>query len=340
MRAALYDHYGSPDVLYDGLVEVPSIRPGQLLIKVHAATVNGGELILRSGALPSWFMKGPFPRQLGLDFVGEIAEIGSAGTGFEVGEAVWGALDEKPDETGQALRSLAQYLVVEPGQISYAPRDLSPVEAATLPLGGMTALIALRRVAGLAPGERLLVRGAAGGVGSAVVQVGKAFGAHVTALAGSSTLDFVREIGADEVYDYRVTGPENLGRFDVIVDTVGTELRRYRRLLAPKGRMVAARFDTNHIVTSLATIVGSSIHGKRRIRFFRGKPAHELFAELTQMADAGTLRPTVDSVFPLSETANAHHRLEGAASAARSSSLSTDGARMHIGLDNEPNRAQ
>ncbi|MFD4356089.1 NAD(P)-dependent alcohol dehydrogenase [Nocardia sp. NPDC058518] len=311
MRAALFDTYGPPEVLYEGSAPVPTIKPGEILIRVAAVTVNGGELILRSGTLPSWFMRGPFPRQIGLDFVGEVAELGSSVTEFAVGDRVWGLLDEKPDDSGQTLRSLAEFVAVRPDQISRAPRTLSPAEASTLPVGGLTALIALRREAGLRPGERVLVRGASGGVGSAVVQIAKALGAgRVSGLAGAANLDFVAGLGADDTFDYRSTRPEDLGSFDVVVDTVGTQLHDYRKLLAPGGRMVAVRFDTDHIVRSLGGIAASAVHGGRRIRFFRGHPDRELLAELARMADAGALRPVVDEIYDLRAVAKAHRRLE------------------------------
>lgn len=310
MRAALFDRYGPPDVLYEGTVPRPVTGRDRVLVRVLAATVNGGELILRSGALPSWFMRGPFPRQTGLDFVGEVVEVGDAVTTYSVGDRVWGLLEEKPDESGQTLRSLAEYVAVPPDCLAPAPRTLDPAQAATLPVGSLTALIGLRHKAGLRDGERLLVRGAAGGVGSAVVQVGVALGAKVTALAGATTLNFVTGLGAAEAHDYRTTSPDDLGRFDVVFDTVGTELPRYRRLLAPGGRMIAARFDTDHLVRSLATIAASAVHGRSRIRFFRGAPDAALLNEISEMADTGVLRPLVDESFPLSRVADAHRRLE------------------------------
>lgn len=310
MRAALFDKYGPPDVLYVGTVPKPVAGADRVLIRVLAATVNGGELILRSGSLPPGFLRGPFPRQTGLDFVGEIVEIGDNVTGYSVGDRVWGLLHEKPDESGQTLRSLAEYIAVPPDCFTLAPRTLDPVQAASLPVGSVTALIGLREKAGLRSGERLLVRGAAGGVGSAAVQVGAALGAKVTGLASASTLDFVTGLGAAEVHDYRTTAPDDLGRFDVVFDTVGTDLSRYRRLLAPGGRMIAARFDTDHMVRSLATIAASAIHGRSRIRFFRGAPDTELLDETSQMADTGALAPLVGETFPLSRVAEAHRRLE------------------------------
>lgn len=310
MRAALYDRFGSPEVLYEGSVPIPLAGPDHLLVRVLAATVNGGELLVRSGGVPKWFMRSPFPRQLGLDFVGEIAEVGSAVAGYKVGDTVWGFLDEKPDASGQSLRSLAEYVAVTPSNISHAPVQLTSEQAATIPVGGVTALLALRSKAKIHPGEKLLVRGASGGVGSMVVQLGRAFGAHVTALASAHNHDFVAAIGADHVYDYRTTDPADMGRYDVVVDAVGTELHRYRKILKPGGRMVALRFDTDHIARSLIQIGASAIHGRSRIRFFRGAPDPALLAELAGYADDGTIGPVVDTVYPLPHLADAHRHLE------------------------------
>lgn len=310
MRAALYDRCGPPKVAYEGRVPIPVIGPHQLLVRVAAATVNGGELLLRRGELPRWLMRSPFPRRLGLDFVGEVVEVGGAVRGYAVGDRVWGLLDETPDESGQRLRSLAEYVAVTPAQLSAAPRRLDPIEAATLPVGGLTALMALWDRAELHARETLLVRGAAGGVGSMVVQLGTAYGAEVSALAGAGSRDFVTGLGARHVHDYRTVGPDQLSRYDVVVDTVGTELSRYRALLTPRGRMIALRFDTTQPVRSLAGIGASMVHGRRRIRFFRAAPDSGLLAELARKADEGTLRPVVDTVYPLAEIAAAHRHLE------------------------------
>lgn len=303
MRAALFDRYGPPEVLYEGKVPVPDVRPGEVLVRVHAATVNGGELPGRAGKLR--LVTGRrFPQRTGLDFAGEIAEIGPSVTGPRKGQRVWGLLGRS------TFGSAAEYVAVRPRQIALAPVDLSPVEAVSLLAGGTTSITALRDKAGLRPGERLLVRGASGGVGSVAVQIGKLFGAHVTALAGARNLDFVRGLGADDVLDHRTTDPSALGTFDVIMDTVGTELAVYRRLLAPGGRMVAIAFDADNVAAGLWYILRSTVHGSRRVRFFSGNPRHALFAELTRYAESGGLRPVVDTVHPLADIAAAHRALE------------------------------
>ncbi|MEV0280545.1 NAD(P)-dependent alcohol dehydrogenase [Streptomyces sp. NPDC050610] len=303
MRAALYDRYGPPEVLYEGRVPVPDVNPGEVLVRVRAISVNGGELAGRAGKVR--LVTGRrFPQRTGIDFVGEIAEVGASVTGVREGERVWGVLGR------MTSGSAAEYVTVRPRQIAPAPGNLTPVEAISLPAGGTTSITALRDKARLRPGERLLVRGASGGVGSVAVQLGKAFGAHVTALAGPNNLDFVRGLGADEVFDHRTTGPSELGSFDVIMDTAGTEHPAFRRLLAPGGRMVAIAFDMANPLPSIAYLLASALHGSRRVRFFSGNPRHELFAELTRYAENGDVRPVVDTVHPLASIAAAHRALE------------------------------
>src|SRR5690606_4653924 len=140
-------------------------------------------------------------------------------------------------------------------------------------------------------GERVLVRGAAGGVGSAAVQLAKARGAHVTALARTTSSELLLRLGADIVHDYRTTALEDIGTFDVIFDAHGSDLSRIRRLLAPGGRMVAIAFDENKVARSLVGIAASSVFGAKRIRFFSGKPSRPDFERLTAQAEARELQP-------------------------------------------------
>lgn len=302
MRAALFDSFGPPEVLYEGKVPVPRIKPDEVLVRVRASSVNGGELHGRAGRVR--LVTGRrFPQRTGLDFAGEIAETGTAVTLPRKGTSVWGILPRR-------MGSMAEYVAVRPRQISAAPAGLTPVEAVSVLAGGTTGITALRDKARLRPGERLLVRGAGGGVGSVAVQLGKAFGAHVTALAGARNRDFVRGLGADEVLDHRTTGPSELGSFDVVLDTVGTQHRLFRKLLAPGGRMVAIAFDPERMGGSIGYILASAVHGPRRVRFFSGDPRHDLLAELARMVRNGDVRPVVDTVRPLAELASAHAALE------------------------------
>lgn len=304
MRAVLFDRYGPPDVLYVGTLPKPVPGPGEVLVRVHAGSVNGGDLHGRAGEVRLVTDVKPrgWPKPLGLDFAGEVAGLGPGVTGPKEGDRVWGVL-------GRTFGSLAEYIAVRPGVIALMPSGLDHVQAAALPVGAV-AITALRDKARLRPGERLLVRGGSGGVGHLAVQLGRAYGAHVTALAGARTLDFVRDLGAHEAYDYATTDPSELGRFDVILDTVGADQPAYHRLLAPGGRMVAIAFDLRRPVSSLAFIAASARHGRSRVRFFSGKPSHGLLTDLARHVEKGELRPAVDRVFPLDEAAAAHRALE------------------------------
>lgn len=307
MKAALYDRYGPPEVLYVGTLPRPVAGPGEVLVKVHATSVNGGELYGRAGkvkAVTGLAARG-WPKRTGIDFAGEIEAVGSAVSGLRAGDRVWGTL---PRSGG--FGSAAEYVAVPARQVAHAPRDVDLVRAAALPGVGTTAITALRDKARLAAGERLLVRGASGGVGSVAVQLGHAYGAHVTALAGERNADLVKELGADEVFDYRTTTAADLGPFDVVLDTVGTQHAVWRDRLTPRGRMVSITFDAAAPLRSLAAMAASAVHGPRRVRFFSGNPHRELFAELTRLTESGAIRPVVDTVHPLAGIAQAHKALE------------------------------
>lgn len=303
MRAALYDRYGPPEVLYEGRVPKPVPAPGEVLVRVHASSVNGGEQLGRTGkfrAVMGLIDRG-FPKRVGVDFAGEIAE--TTVPTYRPGDRVWGALPRR-------FGSAAEYVAVAATQIAPAPTDVDLVTAAALPAVGTTAITALRDKARLRSGEHLLVRGGSGGVGSVAVQLGRAYGAHVTALANKTHHEAVRTLGADEVLDYRTTEPGDLPRFDVVLDTVGTNLRAYRNLLTPTGRLVAVAFDTNHFARAIGYLLAAKARSPRQVHFFSGNPKTDLFADLTHLTNSGAITPVVDAVFPLSDIAQAHKTLE------------------------------
>lgn len=299
MRAAMFDEYGPPEVLYVGTVPKPAAGPGEVLVRVHATSINGGETAGRAGQMKLVTGR-KFPQRAGFDFTGEVA---APHPGLAVGDRVWGALPRG------RFGSAAEFVAVRPRQLAHVPAGLDLVRAAALP-AGTTAITALRDKARLKAGERLLVRGASGGIGYVAVQLGRAWGAHVTALAGAKNLDLVRDLGADEALDYATTGPADLGPFDVIFDSAGTDMGAYRRLLAPGGRMVSITFDTRALAASIAFILASTVYGSRRVRFFSGNPTHQLFADLAELVESGALRPVVDTVRPLDDIAGAHRALE------------------------------
>lgn len=306
MQRAQFDHYGPPDVLYVGEVPVPEPGPGEVLVRVHGASVNGGELVGRAGGLRLLMLGSPFPRGTGIDFAGEIE--GNA-DGLAPGDRVWGLLPRNQYAAGRG-GSVAEFVKVPFDHLSRSPLNLDLISAAALPAVGTTAVTALRDIARLREGEQLLVRGASGGVGSIAVQLGKVIGARVTGLARGGNLDLVTELGAEEVIDYTTVRPADLGNFDVIIDTAGSELAAYRRLLTPRGRMVTITPDPKNVLRSVTTIAASTVFGAQKIRIFFGAPRRRLLDDLTAYAESGAIRPVIDTVHPLTDIAQAHRSFE------------------------------
>lgn len=309
MQRGQFDRYGPPDVLHLAEVPVPEPGPGEVLVRVHGASVNGGELVGRAGGLRLLMLGSPFPRGTGIDFAGEIEAVEENADGLAPGDRVWGLLPRNQYAAGRG-GSAAEYVSVPLDHLSRSPENLDLVSAAALPAVGTTAITALRDIARLREGDRLLVRGASGGVGSIAVQLGKAFGARVTGLANGSNLDLVTELDADEAIAYTTVQPADLGEFDVVLDTAGTQLGAYRRLVAPRGRMVTITPDTRHMVRSAGTIAASAVFSDRRVRLFFGAPRRQLLADLAGYVDNGDVRPVIDTVHPLTDIAVAHRALE------------------------------
>ncbi|MGW5160102.1 NAD(P)-dependent alcohol dehydrogenase [Nonomuraea wenchangensis] len=303
MRAVQYTRFGPPEVLRVNDVPTPEPGPGEVLVEVRAASVDAGELAFRAGRLRG-IARARFPRGLGGDFTGRIAALGPGVHAWSAGQEVWGLMPHF------AFGAIADYVAVPEQRLARAPENLSLLDAAALPSSGTTALTALTDKARLAAGERLLVRGATGGVGSIAVQLGKALGAHVTALAGARNLGWVTELGADAALDYRTTRPQDLGHYDVILDVVGTDLGAYQARLNRRGRMVALAFDQNRILTSMVTTGLRAALSPRRMKLFSNNPSPARIAELTASAEAGSIRPVIDTVYPIGDVAEAHRRLE------------------------------
>lgn len=303
MRAVRYDRFGPPEVLRVDEVPTPRPGPGEVLVEVHAASVDAGETAFRAGRMRR-VTRAAFPRGVGGDFSGRVVAVGAEARTWHVGDAVWGLMPHF------VFGAIADHVAVPEQRLARAPENLSLLEAAALPVSGTTALTALTDKARLAPGERLLVRGATGGVGSVAVQLGKALGADVTALAGARNLDWIKELGADAALDYRTTRPEDLGRFDVIIDLVGTGLGAYQARLTRRGRMVALAFDPDRMIGSMLGTGLRAALRPRKIKLFSNDPSAGRIAELTASAEAGHVRPVIDTIFPMAEVAEAHRRLE------------------------------
>lgn len=303
MKAVQFERYGSPDVLTVRNIPIPAPQQDELLIRVRATSVNPHDVAVRSGRLRAVSAR-RFPKGIGLDFAGEVADSGDLVTGFHVGDRVWGTL---PGIAQTGSGAAAEFVTVNAGRIAHSPANLNHTQAVSLIAGGTTTITALRDKAGLTRGDRVLIRGATGGVGSYAVQFAHEAGAHVTALSSSKTTALAKELGADVSLDYAVTKPLDLPKYDVVFDTVGSDLRSYRRLLAPGGRMVSIAFGHWR---SLAYVFATSALGSRRIQTFSGSPTTELLTDLTVQAENSTLKPVIDEIYALEDIAAAHWALQ------------------------------
>jgi NADPH:quinone reductase-like Zn-dependent oxidoreductase len=233
MRAVEYDRHGPASVLAVRDVPRPVAGPGELLVRVRAAALNPKDVIVRRGKLS--FLSGRrFPKRVGFDWSGEVAEVGAGVAGVSVGAGYYGMLD------GYQGGACAEYLVVRLADCAPKPCRLDHVRAAAVPLAASTALQALRDAARVEPGMRVLVNGASGGVGVFAIQIAKLLGARVTSTSSAANLALCRTLGADHALDYREADPlRRAERFDVIFDVFGNRtLREARGVLSARGVFV------------------------------------------------------------------------------------------------------
>jgi len=310
MRAAVYERYGPPEVVEVREVAKPVPQDGEVLIKIHATTVTSGDWRARSLDLPAGFgFVGRLvfgiskPRQpiLGTELAGEIEALGAGVTNFQIGDEVFAF-------PGASLGCHAEYRSVRAsGPVVKKPSNLSFAEAAALSFGGATGLDFFRRGA-LKRGERVLVNGASGGVGTAMVQLGKHFGAEVTGVCSGANLELVRSLGADHVIDYTKDDfTKNGATYDVIVDTVGTApYARSKTSLAKGGRLLQVLGGLTDLLTSPWVSLSSD---KKVIAGPAGERVDDL-RTLAELAEAGTFRPIIDRTYSLDQIVEAHRHVD------------------------------
>ncbi|WP_052852598.1 NAD(P)-dependent alcohol dehydrogenase [Streptomyces avicenniae] len=297
MRAVRYRKYGPPEVLEVAEVPVPAPAAGQVLVKVHASSVNPVEAQVRAGRMRpvSGFR---FPKGIGQDFTGEVVAVGAGADGSLVGRDVWGCV------LAVGAATTAEYVCVKESLVGDLPPGADPVEAAALPTVGLAALAAVRAV-GVGPGRRALVVGASGGIGSVALQLCRALGAEVAAVSAADNAEFCAELGATETYDYADLGPlAGAAAFDAVIDLHGTSLGAYRGRLGRGGRMVtlAAR--------GMGYAALSLVLPGPRVRVTRAKASRDGLAALAGHVTRGELRPVVAKVYPMERIAEAHRAAE------------------------------
>jgi NADPH:quinone reductase-like Zn-dependent oxidoreductase len=306
MKAAVYRCYGSPDVVKLESVSKPTLEDDRMLVKIHAASVNPLDWHYMRGK--PYFMRvasgmgTPEDIRLGVDFAGTVEAVGKSVQQFKPGDAVFGGADG----------SFADYVQVRAaGSVAAKPANLTFEQAAAVPIAAVTALQALRDVGKLQAGQKVLVNGASGGVGTFAVQIAKALGAEVTAVCSTRNVATARSIGADRVIDYTQEDfTKGAQRYDLIIDNVGSHsLSDYRHVLTPKGIlvMVGAPSDEPWLGPLSASIKAAlfSPFVSQKLSFFLADLNHDDLNILAQLAAAGKLTPVIDRRYPLGETAAA-----------------------------------
>ena len=307
MKAVLIKRYGPPDVLQLAEIEKPAPKRGEVRVRVHASTVCAGDVRIRKGdpfflrVVGGGISRPAKVRTPGMELAGDVDAVGEGVSGFAIGEAVFGS-------AGLKFGANAQYVCAPEVLLAAKPADVPYELAAPIAFGGISALHYLR-AAGLQAGQKLLVYGASGSVGTAAIQLARRFGAHVTGVCGHTNVELVRSLGADAVLDYAVDDYSRDGAiYDVVFDTVGKSgiLRGVRALKRGGAYVFAATSLTSYaLVSSFASLTG-------RVRVIggiaRGRSADLSF--LMQLVTEGAFTPAIDRTYPLGDIVAAHAYVE------------------------------
>ncbi len=309
MKAIVYCDYGSPDVIKLEDIEKPAPGDDQVLVRVRAASVNpldwhymrGTPYVMRMGA----GLRKPEVTRLGVDFAGMVEAVGENVTQFKAGDEVFGG------RTG----AFGEYVAIPEGRLARKPRNMTFEQAASVPIAAITALQALRDHGKVQPGQKVLINGASGGVGTFAVQIAKWLGAHVTGVSSTRNVELVRSIGADQVIDYtREDFTQSGQRYDVIVDMVGNHsMSAYSRVLHPKGIYVMVGGPKGRWLAPLdrvAQMVVYSAFVDQEMGMMLAKITKEDLTILGELMEAGKVTPVIDRRYKLNELPEAIRYLE------------------------------
>ncbi len=318
MKAIIYTEYGSPDVLHLADVARPEPQDNEVLIRVHATPVNFGDLFARNFKsvtprkfnMPIFFWlptrlafgwQKPKKNILGSEFAGVVEVVGAQVTRFKPGDAVFGY-------RGQNMGAYAEYVCMpENGALAMKPANMTFEEAAAVPYGALTALSLLRKV-NLLPGQKVLINGASGGIGSAAVQLAKYFGAEVTGVCSTPRVSFVKALGADKVIDYtKEDFTRNDETYDVIVDILGkSSFGRGKKSLKPNGLYLFVSFK----MKQLAQMLWTKIVGGPKVICALSSEKPEDLALIKGLIETGQYKAIVDKHYPMGQAAEAHRYAE------------------------------
>jgi NADPH:quinone reductase-like Zn-dependent oxidoreductase len=310
MKAIVYTRYGSPDVLQLREVAKPTLKDNEILIKVHAAALNAADWHLLRGdpfllRLQFGLFK-PNKQILGADIAGRVEAVGKNVQGLQPGDEVYG------DISGCGFGGFAEYVAVPEHAVTLKPASLTFEQAAAVPMAAVTALQALRDKGHIKPGQKVLINGASGGVGTFAVQIAKAYGAEVTAVCSTSKVDLVRSLGADHVIDYtREDFTKNGQRYDLILAANGYHsISAYKRALSPHGIFVMSGGSGAQMAQAMLLGPWISMTGSKKMRNLLAKPNTKDLVRVQELIEAGKVTPIIDRCYPLSETAEAIRYLE------------------------------
>jgi NADPH:quinone reductase-like Zn-dependent oxidoreductase len=314
MKAAVHTRYGPPDVVRISAVTKPTAKDNQVLVKVHATTVNRTDCGFRAGKpFIVRFFTGlirPKVTVLGNEFAGEVEAVGSGVTSFEVGDRVFGYSGL---QHGSRFGAHAEYLAMpEDGSLATIPASVTYEQAAASTEGAHYALTMIR-TAKIQRGHDVLVYGATGAIGSAAVQLLKRLGAHVTAVCGTDYMELVRGLGADRVIDYTAEDfTKDEQRYDVVLDAVGkSSFFRCRRLLKPGGIYLSSDggpLNQNLVLVLITPLVG--VFGGKKVLFRVPRDDQEMVRYFKELIESGAFKPLIDRRYPLDQIVEAYRYVE------------------------------
>jgi len=308
MKAIVQDAYGSPDVLEFRDIDKPAIGANDVLVRVRAAGVNPADWALVGGlpyvARPLYGMGKPKNPVRGTDVAGEVEAVGTSVTRFRPGDEVFGW-------SGHLGGAFAEYASVSEDALVTKPAKLTFEQAAAVPMAGTVALLAVRDHGKVQAGQKVLINGASGGIGSFAVQIAKSLGAEVTGVCSTTNIDLVRSIGADHVIDYTKVDFTRTGqRYDFILDNVANRsLSDLRRALTPKGTLVpnGGGFDHRWMASGGRLIRAKVVFAfvSQSVRTFIASAKQQNLVVLKELIESGKIRPVIDRTYALSETPQA-----------------------------------
>jgi NADPH:quinone reductase-like Zn-dependent oxidoreductase len=303
MKAVVRTQYGSPDVLHFAEIATPTPTDSEVMIKLCAASVNPLDLFLMKGAPWNRLIPGlrtPKHKVLGCDIAGQVEAVGRNVKQFHVGDEVFGV-------TGFQGNGFAEFVCAKEEKLATKPANVSFEDAAAVPIAASTALQGLRDKGRIQPGDKVLVEGASGGVGTFAVQIAKVFGAEVTAVCSTRNMETAQSIGADRVIDYaQVDFTRNGQRYDLILAAnAHHSIFDYRRALTQDGIYVAAGGGVLRILQALVLGPFLSLIGRKKMRFFLANINQKDLAFLKDLLEARQIVPVIDRRYPLSAAAEA-----------------------------------